>query len=219
MENKHWKKEKQNLTEAYEAVVESGNHGNVKAALKDDEDADHYEKTGKIRKKVSKGEESQNAIMKKDLQDEEKELATEGTGSKDHEYDAPHRKADREKVSKDSAYQQKRKKMQDEYDDNKKGKDSEEDEDKPVKEGLGELGQSVDMVDEIPGAEPEEMLELQPDELTAEIQSLEDLILNPPADKVKEYARNGQLHVYIDMLKKKLEAAEAVRAVVRGEEE
>jgi len=36
-------------------------------------------------------------------------------------------------------------------------------------------------------------------------------------DKIEEYARAGQLHVYIDMLKKKLDAAEAVKAAIRGE--
>ena len=59
----------------------------------------------------------------------------------------------------------------------------------------------------------------EPDEVDAEIDSLKSLILNPPKDKVEEYARQGQLHVYVDMLKKKLEAAEAVKAAVRGESE
>jgi len=59
----------------------------------------------------------------------------------------------------------------------------------------------------------------EPDEVDAEIDSLKNLILNPSKDKVEEYARQGQLHVYVDMLKKKLEAAEAVKAAVRGETE
>ena len=66
-------------------------------------------------------------------------------------------------------------------------------------------------------ADPLDAIEREPDEVDAEIDSLKSLILNPPADKIEEYARQGQLHVYVDMLKKKLEAAEAVKAAVRGE--
>lgn len=60
-------------------------------------------------------------------------------------------------------------------------------------------------------------MEREPDEVDAEIDSLKSLILNPPVDKIEQYAQQGQLHVYVDMLKKKLEAAEAVKAAVRGE--
>jgi len=70
-------------------------------------------------------------------------------------------------------------------------------------------------VDEIPGAIPDPLPE--PDEVDAEVDSLKALLLNPPVDKIEEYARAGQLHVYIDMLKKKLEAAEAVKTAIRGE--
>jgi hypothetical protein len=72
-----------------------------------------------------------------------------------------------------------------------------------------------DPVDAIDGAIPDAPRE--PDEVDAEIDSLKSLILNPPADKIEQYAQQGQLHVYVDMLKKKLEAAEAVKAAVRGE--
>ena len=72
-----------------------------------------------------------------------------------------------------------------------------------------------DPVDPIDGAIPDAPRE--PDEVDAEIDSLKSLILNPPADKIEQYAQQGQLHVYVDMLKKKLEAAEAVKAAVRGE--
>ena len=71
----------------------------------------------------------------------------------------------------------------------------------------------------MPGEQPDDMLAHEPDEVDAEIDSLKSLILNPPKDKIEEYARQGQLHVYVDMLKKKLEAAEAVKAAVRGEAE
>ena len=66
-------------------------------------------------------------------------------------------------------------------------------------------------------ANPLDAIEREPDEVDAEIDSLKSLILNPPADKIEQYAQQGQLHVYVDMLKKKLEAAEAVKAAVRGE--
>lgn len=69
-----------------------------------------------------------------------------------------------------------------------------------------------------PGEQPDDgLMDREPDEVDAEIDSLKSLILNPPVDKIEEYARQGQLHVYVDMLKKKLEAAEAVKAAVRGE--
>lgn len=67
--------------------------------------------------------------------------------------------------------------------------------------------------------EPGAIMQREPDEVDSEIESLKNLILNPPADKIEEYAQQGQLHVYVDMLKKKLEAAEAVKAAVRGESE
>ena len=76
-------------------------------------------------------------------------------------------------------------------------------------------------LDEIDDMMPDEApaMEREPDEVDSEIESLKNLILNPPADKIEEYAQQGQLHVYVDMLKKKLEAAEAVKAAVRGESE
>jgi hypothetical protein len=70
-------------------------------------------------------------------------------------------------------------------------------------------------VDEISGLDPDPLPE--PDEVDAEVDSLKRLLLNPPVDKIEEYARAGQLHVYIDMLKKKLDAAEAVKTAIRGE--
>ena len=75
---------------------------------------------------------------------------------------------------------------------------------------------SGDTVDPLPAVTAD--VSREPDEVDAEIDSLKSLILNPPVDKIEEYARQGQLHVYVDMLKKKLEAAEAVKAAVRGEE-
>ena len=74
-----------------------------------------------------------------------------------------------------------------------------------------------DALETVPGELPDDGMALEPDEVDAEIDSLKSLILNPPKDKIEEYARNGQLHVYVDMLKKKLDAAEAVKAAVRGE--
>ena len=53
--------------------------------------------------------------------------------------------------------------------------------------------------------EPGAIMQREPDEVDSEIESLKNLILNPPADKIEEYAQQGQLHVYVDMLKKKLE--------------
>jgi len=80
--------------------------------------------------------------------------------------------------------------------------------DEPMDDGLGD-----DPVDAIIDAQRE------PDEVDAEIESLKSLLLNPPRAKIEEYADAGQLHVYVDMLKKKLEAAEAVQAAVRGTED
>ena len=92
--------------------------------------------------------------------------------------------------------------------------------DESVKEE--EIGTDLPEIDEptdagIDSVDVAPQIEREPDEVDAEIESLKSLILNPPADKIEEYARQGQLHVYVDMLKKKLEAAEAVKAAVRGE--
>jgi hypothetical protein len=108
------------------------------------------------------------------------------------------------------------------------GKQMEDDlkEEEGDKKVTGEASDTVEMAmmdrpaadEELP--EPgEEGLEHEPDEVDHEIESLKNLILNPPVDKIEEYAKQGQLHVYVDMLKKKLEAAEAVKAAVRGETE
>lgn len=59
----------------------------------------------------------------------------------------------------------------------------------------------------------------EPDELDAEIESLENLLANPDPARIKQYAQEGRLGDYIDMLQKKLQAAEAVKSVVRGESE
>lgn len=77
--------------------------------------------------------------------------------------------------------------------------------------------ENVDEMGEFAGDEA--MIDRTPDEVDAEIDSLKSLILNPPVDKIEEYARNGQLHVYVDMLKAKLDAAEKVKAAVRGDVE
>ena len=45
-----------------------------------------------------------------------KEVSEEGTGSKDHEFNAPHRKADRAKFEKDPGFKSLQKKMQDDHD-------------------------------------------------------------------------------------------------------
>ena len=74
------------------------------------------------------------------------------------------------------------------------------------------IGDPVEPIDGAIADQPRE-----PDEVDSEIESLKNLILNPPTDKIEQYAQQGQLHVYVDMLKKKLEAAEAVKAAVRGE--
>lgn len=60
-------------------------------------------------------------------EESDKEVSEEGTGSKDHEYDAPHRKADREKFSKDPAYQQLRKRHQDKADAKKRKRNDSDD--------------------------------------------------------------------------------------------
>lgn len=92
-----------------------------------------------------------------------------------------------------------------------------EEEGLPVSNQTGELkgdeGMEIDPVDAIVDAQRE------PDEVDAEIESLKNLLLNPPAAKIEEYADAGQLHIYVDMLKKKLDAAEAVQAAVRGTED
>ena len=84
-------------------------------------------------------------------------------------------------------------------------------------DSIGSIGGDTisDPVDTIDSAVSD--IEREPDEVDAEIDSLKSLILNPPVDKIEQYAQQGQLHVYVDMLKKKLEAAEAVKAAVRGE--
>lgn len=68
---------------------------------------------------------------------------------------------------------------------------------------------------DIPGEHPE--VAPEPDEVDAEIASLKDLILNPDPGRVEEYASTGRLGDYIDMLKKKLDAALAVKSVIRGD--
>ena len=90
-------------------------------------------------------------------------------------------------------------------------------------EGLPVSSEGSDMAEteSIPGDSVDAIIDAQrePDEVDAEIESLKNLLLNPPAAKIEEYADAGQLHVYVDMLKKKLEAAEAVQAAVRGTED
>ena len=54
----------------------------------------------------------------------------------------------------------------------------------------------------------------EPAEVQAEIDSLKSLLLNPPADKIEEYAEGGKLGDYIDMLKSKLDAAEKVKGLL-----
>lgn len=108
-----------------------------------------------------------------------------------------------------------------------KKKDVKEESDDVVASVTGDAppaGDTVDSIDDEPIGDPVEPIDgaipdapREPDEVDAEIDSLKSLILNPPADKIEQYAQQGQLHVYVDMLKKKLEAAEAVKAAVRGE--
>ncbi len=88
-------------------------------------------------------------------------------------------------------------------------------------EGLPVSGESEEPMEEPMGDPVDAIIDAQrePDEVDAEIESLKNLLLNPPAAKIEEYADAGQLHVYVDMLKKKLEAAEAVQAAVRGTED
>jgi hypothetical protein len=78
--------------------------------------------------------------------------------------------------------------------------------------GGTEIGEPVDA---IPGAEPD--IQHEPDEVDAEIQSLKDLIMNPDPSRVEEYATSGRIGDYIDMLKKKHDAALAVKSVIRGD--
>jgi hypothetical protein len=108
-----------------------------------------------------------------------------------------------------------------------KKKDVKEESDDVVASVTGDVpvtGDTVEPVGDEPLGDPVEPIDgaipdtpREPDEVDAEIDSLKSLILNPPADKIEQYAKQGQLHVYVDMLKKKLEAAEAVKAAVRGE--
>lgn len=108
-----------------------------------------------------------------------------------------------------------------------KKKDVKEESDDVVASVTGDTppaGDAIDSIDDEPIGDPVEPIDgaipdapREPDEVDAEIDSLKSLILNPPADKIEQYAQQGQLHVYVDMLKKKLEAAEAVKAAVRGE--
>lgn len=88
-------------------------------------------------------------------------------------------------------------------------------------EGLPVSGESEEPMEGPMGDPVDAIIDAQrePDEVDAEIESLKNLLLNPPAAKIEEYADAGQLHVYVDMLKKKLEAAEAVQAAVRGTED
>lgn len=52
MQNNSWKQERDLLSEAYASIQET-NHS-VENSLHDDEDAEHYKKTGEIKKKDSK---------------------------------------------------------------------------------------------------------------------------------------------------------------------
>jgi hypothetical protein len=97
----------------------------------------------------------------------------------------------------------------------KQGKQMEDD----LKQEEGENKVNENSLDEIDDMMPDEIssIERKPDEVDSEIESLKNLILNPPVDKIEEYAQQGQLHVYVDMLKAKLDAAEKVKAAIRGE--
>ena len=108
------------------------------------------------------------------------------------------------------------------------GKQMEDDlkEEEGEKKVTGEASDTIELAmsdrpaadEELP--EPGEVaFDREPDEVDSEIESLKNLILNPPADKIEEYAQAGQLHVYIDMLKAKLDAAEKVKTMIRGESE
>lgn len=71
-------------------------------------------------------------------------------------------------------------------------------------------------VDEIPGAEAD--ISMEPDEVDAEIESLSALLKNPDPARIDQYAQEGRLEDYIVMLQKKLDAAKAVKDVVRGKD-
>ena len=146
MQTKTWKKERKLLGEAYDNVHETTH--SIENSIREDEDAEHYKKTGEIKKK--------------------------------------------EDVKEEGSYGKSRKKK--------------------ISEEIG------DEVTSLPGGDIPEEFAHEPDEVDAEIESLKNLILNPPTEMIERYAKEGQLHVYVDMLKKKLDAAEAVKTAVRGEE-
>ena len=52
MHNSTWKKERDLLSEAYDSIAETTH--SVENSLNDDEDSDHYKKTGEIKKKEDK---------------------------------------------------------------------------------------------------------------------------------------------------------------------
>lgn len=103
---------------------------------------------------------------------------------------------------------------------NKKGEDPfpgavpKDREDKITKEetDLDAMNAAVEMPDTI------EDVPVEPDEVDAEIDSLKSLLQNPDPERIEQYASEGRLEDYITMLQKKLDAAKAVKDVVRGKD-
>ena len=88
----------------------------------------------------------------------------------------------------------------------------EEEDTKNEEASIDDLGEPVES---IPGEEP--VMDIEPDEVDAEIESLKSMLQNPDQGRIEQYAKEGKLEVYITMLQKKLDAAKAVKDVIRGD--
>lgn len=98
------------------------------------------------------------------------------------------------------------------YEDLEKEDSKEDEEEEPE---IEEVEESIPEVDKL--GEPVATLDVPPDppsssvELDAEIESLKNILLNPPKDKIQEYAKGGRLGEYIEMLQQKLKTAESMK--------
>ena len=86
--------------------------------------------------------------------------------------------------------------------------EADEEEVEEVEESIPEVGKLGDPVDTLDGPmdPPSSSIELD-----AEVESLKNLLLNPPKDKIQEYAKSGRLGEYIEMLQQKLKTAESMK--------
>ena len=92
--------------------------------------------------------------------------------------------------------------------------EADEEEIEEVEESIPEVGKLGDPVDTLGGPldPPSSSIELD-----AEVESLKNLLLNPPKDKIQEYAKNGRLGEYIEMLQQKLKTAESMKKLYSPE--